>query len=220
MKIAYLASKSTLPGNDQRRADAIEHDQMMDALRPAFKKQQMCIEDVAWDAPDVDWSVYSAIVIGTTWDYCDQPELFLQTLDTINKITPVLNPVPLVKWNMNKTYLRQLAQKGAQLIPTLWVDNPVPDEINRCFDKLQTDVIVVKQQVGANAEGQYKLELNQPIPQLTKPMMVQPFLSRIVDEGEYSFIFVGDVLVTLYLKNLLLVITVSNQAMVVWNKQL
>ena len=76
-KIAYLASRVTLPGSPIRRTDAFEHDNMMDALRGPFEARGYRVEDVAWDNREADWSAFEATIIGTTWDYWDRLDEFL-----------------------------------------------------------------------------------------------------------------------------------------------
>ena len=191
MKAVYLASKLTMPGSKDRRYDAFEHDQMMCALVPAFEQQQSSIVDAAWDDTNIEWSDFDAAIIGTTWDYCDRFEEFMATIEKINRLVPVFNSPELLKWNANKAYLKELEAKGAKLIPTDWVETPTKEAIKQSFNHFKCNKIVVKQQVGANAEGQYQLNLDDEIPELNTPMMVQPFLTSIVEEGEYSFIFIG-----------------------------
>lgn len=191
MKIAYLASHLTLPGSARRRSDAIEHDQIMSVLRRTFKANSSIIDDIAWDASDANWSSYDAAVIGTTWDYCDRCDEFLATLGEINKATPVFNPPELVAWNSHKNYLRNLQQLGLQIIPTRWLDQPHKAiDWPEMFEHFAVDKLVVKRQIGANAEGQFLLDKGAIAPELTHPAMVQPFLTTVVDEGEYSFIFI------------------------------
>ena len=191
MKTAYIASQVTLPGTPGRRDDAFEHDYMMDALRPAFEARGLTIVDVAWDDPDADWSSYGAAIIGTTWDYWDRQEEFLATLDRIGKATRLYNPVDLVRWNIHKTYLRDLEARGARIIPTVWLDKADAASAASAFDTLQADDLVFKRQVGAGADGQHRLKRGEPVPDMPHAMMVQPFLPTIQSEGEYSFIFIG-----------------------------
>jgi hypothetical protein len=191
MKIAYLASQVTLPGTPNRRDDAFEHDYMMDALRPAFVANGLTIEDVAWDDAGADWSEYSAVIIGTTWDYWDRQAEFLASLERIEAATRLYNPVNLVRWNIHKTYLRDLEARGARIIPTLWLDKADPASAAAAFDTLQADDLVFKRQVGAGADGQHRLKRGDAVPDMPHPMMVQPFLPSIQSEGEYSFIFIG-----------------------------
>ena len=190
-KIAYLASRVTLPGSPTRRSDAFEHDYMMDALRAPFAKKGLDLIDVDWADPTQNWADYGAAIIGTTWDYWDHADQFLATLDTIEAQTQLHNPAALVRWNAHKHYLEDLQQKGARLIPTLWIDRVDQTAFDAAFTELGSDDLVFKRQVGAGAAGQYRLSPGDTLPDMPHPMMVQPFLNRIQTEGEYSFIFIG-----------------------------
>ena len=190
IKIAYLASKATLPGSPTRREDAFEHDRMMDALRAPFFEKGMDVIDVDWADPTQDWSDYDAVLIGTTWDYWDHHDTFLQTLRTIEQQSRLFNSAEMVRWNSRKDYLRGLADKGARLIPTLWIDQISAENAAQAFEQLASQDLVFKRQVGAGADGQYRLSPSDPLPDMPHPMMVQPFLSMIQEEGEYSFIFI------------------------------
>ncbi|MEM9738789.1 MAG: hypothetical protein AAF829_02900 [Pseudomonadota bacterium] len=194
MRIAYLASSVTLPSSPDRRSDAFEHDWMMEALRPAFAAQGMTLEDITWDDPGADWSRYAGVMIGSTWDYWDRAREFLATLDAIEAQTPLFNPAALVRWNSRKTYLRDLEAGGARLIPTLWIDEMTAGAAARAFDSLDSDDLVFKRQVGAGADGQHRLRRGDSIPAMPHPMMVQPFMSSIVDEGEISFVMIDGAL--------------------------
>lgn len=189
-KIAYLASRVTLPGSLVRRMDAFEHDFMMDALRGPFGARGMAVEDVSWDDPKADWAGYEAVIIGTTWDYWDRLDEFLATLERIETQTRLFNPSALVKWNGRKTYLKELERRGAKLIPTLWIEQVDEAAARAAFDELGADDLVFKRQVGAGAKDQHRLKRGEPVPVMPHPMMVQPFLPMIQKEGEMSFIFI------------------------------
>lgn len=189
-KIAYLASRVTLPGSAIRRTDAFEHDNMMDALRGPFEARGYRVEDVAWDNPKADWSAYEAAIIGTTWDYWDRLDEFLAALERIEGQTRLFNSSALVRWNSRKTYLRELEARGAKLIPTLWLDDCSPAAAEAAFEALGADDVVFKRQVGAGARDQHRLKRGEPIPAMAHAMMAQPFLPMIQTEGELSFIFI------------------------------
>jgi len=189
-KIAYLSSKVTLPGSPIRRSDAFEHDRMMDALRDPFAKRGLQIQDIDWAAENVDWSLFDAALIGTTWDYWDHQAAFLERLDLIEAQIPLYNGAELVRWNSHKGYLRELEQKGARLIPTLWLDHVTTEGAAETFKLLGSNDLVFKRQVGAGAAGQYRLSSGDPMPAMPHPMMVQPFLKKIQTEGEISFIYI------------------------------
>ena len=146
--------------------------------------------DIAWDDETVNWNGFDAAIIGTAWDYWDRQEAFLAKLNQIATQTRLFNQPDLVAWNSHKSYLRDMEARGARLIQTLWLDEPTPDTVKTAFERLKTDDLVLKRQVGAGAEGQYRLKRGDLLPTLTHPMMAQPFLAAILEEGEYSFIFI------------------------------
>jgi len=190
MKIAYLASTVTLPDSPTRRDDYHEHVYMMEALRPPMEARGFSLHDLAWDDPAVDWGSFDLAIIGTTWDYWDRVPEFFSGLEKIETLTQLHNPTALVKWNSRKTYLRELEAKGAKLIPTEWIENADENAVRAAFDALQTDDLVIKRQIGAGADGQYRLKRSDPVPAMSHPMMAQAFLPTIQSEGEYSFIFI------------------------------
>lgn len=189
MKIAYLCSRDTLPGSPNRRADAFEHDLIMARMREGFSSHGADIRATAWDDPS-SWGDYDAALIGTAWDYWDRVDEFLETLERIEAAIPLFNPADMVRWNCRKTYLRTLAQRGAALIPTVWVEARSSTDAKDLFEALDTSKLVFKRQVGGGAHGQFLLEKGEPMPGLECPMMVQPYLETIEHEGELSFIFI------------------------------
>ena len=147
--------------------------------------------DIAWDDETVDWASFDAVMIGTAWDYWDRQDAFLAKLDLISAKTRLFNSPELVRWNIHKSYLRDMEARGARLIPTLWLNEATPDAVAAAFETLGSDDLVLKRQVGAGADGQHRLKRGAPVPQMPHPMMAQPFLSAILDEGEFSFIFIN-----------------------------
>ena len=190
MRIAYLACRLTLPDSPERRPDAFEHDQMMDCLGAAFAAYGATIEAVAWDDDDTDWRRFDAVLIGSTWDYQDNLERFLDRLNEIESQTMLFNPGSTVRWNCRKTYLKDLAEHGARTVPTVWLDRPTDADIANAFAALGSDDLVFKRQIGANAEGQFRLKRGDPVPAMPESMMAQPFLPAIQSEGEMSLVFI------------------------------
>lgn len=190
MKIAYLASKVTLPGSPDRRADFHEHVQSVEALAGPLAERGLELVEISWDDAGADWSDFAAAVIGTTWDYWDREREFLETLARIESCTRLFNPVSLVGWNRNKRYLAQLEARGARLIPTLWLDQASPPVVAQAFETLQAERLVLKRQVGAGAAGQHLIARGEPVPDMPLAMMAQPYLPAIETEGEMSFVFI------------------------------
>lgn len=157
------------------------------------------VDEVPWTRMGVDWRQYEAVVIRSTWDYQQQPELFLQTLELIEASgTKLFNPLEVCRWNLNKSYLRDLERKGVPIIPTLWCESPSSWEIASWAQQLHSDQLVIKPLVGANADDTFVISAQetQGLAKLaeifrTKPFMVQPFVSSIQTAGENSLFYFG-----------------------------
>lgn len=155
---------------------------------------------VPWQ-DQVDWREYGGVVIRTTWDYQHDLTTFIRALEQIEAETRLANPLSVVKWNADKKiYLRDLEERGACIVPTLWNDHKIESsQLQRWFEQLQTDEIVIKPTIGANAQDAILIKSGAgDAAALSKifdgrSCMVQPFMRGIVEEGEFSlFYFNGE----------------------------
>jgi glutathione synthase/RimK-type ligase-like ATP-grasp enzyme len=74
-------------------------------------------EPRVWDDPSERWDDVRLVVIRSTWDYAERRDAFLEWCAAVPR---VLNSVPVVTWNTDKTYLRMLAAAGVPIVPTTW----------------------------------------------------------------------------------------------------
>ncbi len=155
---------------------------------------------VSWRDNSIDWNQFDVVIIRSTWDYQDDPDLFIKQLKRIDKSSARLeNPLELVLWNINKTYLKDLEQKGSCIVPTLWGKSLKQKDLLSYFHQLQVDEIVIKPVISANADNTFRLTINQAKSLTdkllsifsTKEFMVQPFMQSIITEGEFSLFFFG-----------------------------
>ncbi len=153
------------------------------------------VEAIPWRRPGVAWDTYDAVVIRSTWDYTTAPEAFLNVLSDIERAgTPLLNRLDLVRWNIEKTYLHDLAGRGVPVVPTVWRDRLSPGELPGLFEEVGAAEVVIKPVIGANARGAYRLD-GRGAPTQTaaieayyanRALMAQPFLRSVTTEGEFS----------------------------------
>lgn len=193
MQIGFLTCPGTHPGSDRRREDAYEHDVQVAALRPAMEARGMALTEIDWRAPIEAFVDFPLVLVGTPWDYQDAEAVFLGKLDALEEAgIRVCNPAALVRWNARKTYLKDLAKRGAATIPTIWLERATADDVARALDAFGSEAVVAKRQVGAGAEGQsiHQADALDPAWKMEQPMMLQPYLDQITREGEYSFLFV------------------------------
>ncbi len=198
-RIAFLSCAETLPahlgGAADRRGDAFEHDIEVAALRPAFADAGFELVELDWRAPLEAFDGCAATLLGTPWDYQDHAGDFLARLDALEQRgIAVHNPPAVVRWNIDKRYLKELAGNGAPTVPTWWHDDPGRAEVEEALQRFATDRLVVKRQVGAGGLGQHSFTRD-TLPdadwQMGRAAMIQPFLPNILTEGEYTFVFIG-----------------------------
>ena len=183
MKIA-LASCDNLPGWEVDDLPLIAELESWGAI----------VHTPAW-TDEVDWEEFDATVIRTTWDYHTSAQKYLDWACCVPRL---FNNIAVVKWNINKSYLRELEICGIPIAPTIWIPTSEHVNVAETLNKLQTDVGFIKPLVGACASDTMRFnsdELDQAQSFLDKrtnqEMMVQPYLKSVETEGELSAIFVN-----------------------------
>ena len=194
-RVAFLTAACTLPGRPDTRKDHWEYELEIAALTPACEAAGIRLETRVWDDPDFDPAGYDAVMIGTCWDYMEKPDAFRDVLVRADAATRLFNPLDLVLWNTRKTYLRDLAARGAPMIPTVWAGQADAGTIADAFDTLGCTDIVVKPVLGAGAWRQARIRRGETLPPADRlppaDCMIQPFLPSVGEEGEYAFIYFG-----------------------------
>jgi hypothetical protein len=156
------------------------------------------VETIAWDKPGVDWRRFELVVIRSTWDYHNHAERFLATLEAIEHAgVPLENGSEIARWNMRKTYLRDMAARGIETVPTFWREGLSPGELVPLFEELRSAEGVIKPVTSGTAQGAWRLDAalaRGHAPEIEayyqgRPLMMQPFERGIVEEGEYSMMY-------------------------------
>lgn len=159
------------------------------------------VEQVPWRSGNARWDDVDAVYIGTPWDYPEDVDRFLAVLEQIDASRAVLvNPLALVRWNLPKTYLRDLESRGAAIVPSRWGEHLVPGALEASFDELAAERLVVKPVVSTNARDTFLLardEARNAEPELLRvfgrrAFVAQPFIEQVQSEGEYSLFYFGD----------------------------
>ena len=155
------------------------------------------VTEIPWTRANVQWNDYDVVVVRSTWDYQNQSERFLNTLAAIDATdTRLFNPLATCRWNMTKTYLRDLQQRGITIVPTVWLDRLDAPTLRELFTRIDSATIVVKPTIGAGAEDTFVLRHDDASNRdealrtfADRPLQAQPFLETIVTEGEYSLFY-------------------------------
>jgi hypothetical protein len=164
-----------------------------------LRKLGWLAEEISW-RKETDWNQFEAVIVRSTWDYQNNPAEFFSALENINRSTAHLeNPLDMMKWNLNKNYLNDLREKDIIIVETIFENDFFEEKIPDYFDFFNTDEIIIKPCISANADNTYrikteeiknrKLKFNNSF--AGKDFMVQPFMKSIIDEGEYSLFYFG-----------------------------
>ncbi len=166
-------------------------DEDMPPLLEAFGGEA---EAASWDDPAVDWSRYRAALIRSTWGYAACLPDFLAWAERTARVTKLLNPFPVLRWNTDKHYLADFQRAGLSVVPTRFLEPGGRVELGFEGD------LVVKPVVGAGSidTARYgrgdRAAAEAHAARLLKAgrsVMVQPYLAHIDEAGESALIHIG-----------------------------
>jgi glutathione synthase/RimK-type ligase-like ATP-grasp enzyme len=157
------------------------------------------VAPVPWRTPGVRWERFAGVVIRTTWDYQDDLAAFLRTLEEIEASgVPLANPLALVRANVRKSYLLDLAGRGCPIPRTEIV--PALDGASLAAFVRGTGPhgAVAKPIVGASGWEAFRVRpgdaagAGRALRVLGgREVLLQPFLPAVLTEGERSLVYVG-----------------------------
>jgi O-ureido-D-serine cyclo-ligase len=192
--------------------EALALDEDMAPLVAALRTVGAEVDTPLWDDPAVAWDSYSVAVLRSTWDYVDRIDEFLAWTDRCSRATQLMNPPEVIRWNTDKHYLIDLARSGVPVVPTTFVE-PHGDA-HEALDRFLTggeeagsvtvggrqgfDEFVVKPAIGAGSRDAARFgraEAARAVAHLRalldagRSTMLQPYLSRVDEQGETAVIY-------------------------------
>ena len=165
----------------------------------ALSEQGVKWTSIPWDE-SCNWSKFDAVLIRTTWDYVDRRTEFVLALEAISKQTILLNSIDVVRWNIEKTYLKDLEDKGISIAPTVWISSKEVSLIE-IMERRGWSKGFLKPVVGACASNTKRFAVSEvtdaqywldELLEVGTQMMLQPYIETVETEGEYSAVFFGD----------------------------
>ena len=154
----------------------------------------------AWDDASVDWSGFQLALLRSTWDYTQRLPEFLAWAERTATRTRLLNPLPAIRWNTDKHYLRDLEKSGVAIVPSAFVE-PGEDAQTALTDFLSVQAaneFVVKPAIGAgsrDAQRYHSSDRNDAIAHARRlldagrSVLLQPYLDRVDEHGETALVF-------------------------------
>lgn len=154
---------------------------------------------VDWADDSVRWETFDAVIFRTPWDYFNRFDQFKQWLHRCETGVQFMNPIGTVRWNMDKHYLKDLAQRGIAIPSTVFIDRGGPRTLADHMRANGWPRAVLKPTVSGAGRHTYLLDANVVSAHehvfrsliANEDMMMQEFLPSITDRGEVSLIVIG-----------------------------
>ena len=169
---------------------------VLERLTEALKPAGVEVAPTPWTDHVEDASgltAYPLVLSVIVWGYHRDHARWVKACETWQAAgVRIVNPASVLGWNSDKRYLQRLAERGAPVPPTLWVDGATEAHVVAAFDTLGAETIVVKPAVSGGAWKTQRLSRGAPVADLpTGLTIIQPYLNAIETEGETSLLFFG-----------------------------
>ena len=163
-------------------------------LKSAFEAQGLKVDITYWDNPTYEWQETKSVLFRTIWDYFERFDEFWEWLEQVKTKTRLINSYELIKWNIDKHYLKDISSWGIETVPTYFADKGCNMKLHEIAKRNQWKDLVIKPAISASAFKTYKILANeiQANEKLfnslvqERNMLVQPYFETITQLGEAS----------------------------------
>jgi len=104
-----------------------------------------------WNGPFAPFAQAAAVVIRSTWDYHRAADAYLAWVDRLDP-RRTFNPPTLIRWNLSKGHVLELARRGARVPRSLEVPAE-PSAVAGALEALGLREGVIKPLIGASGFG-------------------------------------------------------------------
>jgi glutathione synthase/RimK-type ligase-like ATP-grasp enzyme len=188
-KIAFATSRALkdLTPDDRLAAQELE-------------RRGVTVVPAVWNDPKVDWRGFDRVIVRSPWDYHRHAAEFLEWFAILDRAgVPVDNPTSVLRWNLDKVYLKWIEERGGSVVPTEWIPKGGSADVAEVLKRRGWARGVVKPTVSASAANTWIVtpasaaeDARKMAPLLQQSgLMIQPYLAEIETEGELSMLFYG-----------------------------
>ncbi|MET1072362.1 MAG: hypothetical protein ABWY11_06920 [Umezawaea sp.] len=144
------------------------------------------VEWAPWDS-GADFASADLVVLRSPWDYTERLPEFLAWCESVPALA---NPLPVVRWTTDKSYMVELAGAGVPIVPTtLLLPGDEPEWPEGEF--------VLKPAVGVGSVGVLRVAdgdhaaADAHWKELGVTALLQPYQSTVDEHGETAMVFLG-----------------------------
>jgi glutathione synthase/RimK-type ligase-like ATP-grasp enzyme len=169
-------------------------------LRDALTALGAATRAVRWDEPGIDWPRFDAVVLRSCWDYHQRLTEFRDWLRALDRGGARLwNPADVVRWNLDKTYLRDLRSAGIPVPDTVWLDAGAAPDLGGLLETRSWARAVVKPRVSLSAHDTWVTDSARAAADQarfaalvrSRGALVQEFVPEVTAHGELSLMHVA-----------------------------
>lgn len=166
-----------------------------------LERRGLDVGALIWDRPE-GWDDVELCILRCVWDYHHQRDRFLDWYAALAERVQVWNPLELVRWNTDKTYLRDLQKRGIPTVPTEFFEPKTPVDLKALMGERAWHEVVVKPVISADGFATKRVAADNiddgqsHIDGLLadRCVMVQPFLQEVFDPGERCLVVIDGLL--------------------------
>jgi len=174
-------------------AKIVDEDIDLQPLLDAVRAEGIDVKSRCWDDDAVDWAGLDLAVLRSTWDYVDRYDEFLEWIDATAKVVTLLNPLDVLRWNMDKHYLRSLTDDhGIAVIPTQFFE---PGTSASELEPMDGDIVVKPVRGASSVDALRHASIDDARRHLAtlldqgRAVMVQSYVSAIETYGETGMVY-------------------------------
>lgn len=178
-----------------------EPDTDEDALLTALAGEGVRARVAAWNDPREDWDAPVATVVRSTWDYLHHLEAFLAWIERAARAAPLWNPPAVLRWNVHKFHLRELAREGFPIVPTAFLERGTSTTLASILERHGWDDAVVKPAVSAASFGTLRVRSAAPHELAAgevhlaallgeRDVLVQRYAAAVATSGERALVWI------------------------------
>jgi glutathione synthase/RimK-type ligase-like ATP-grasp enzyme len=162
---------------------------LFERLATPLRAAGLDVEAASW--VDAETAGARLVLPLLSWGYHLRADEWFARLDALEAAGARLaNPAATLRWNTTKTYLAELAGKGAPVVPTIALDRLTLEDLDRAREVFGVDTLVAKPQISGGSQDTVKLRHADGLTGCTTgPALIQPFLPAVGEEGELSLFF-------------------------------
>lgn len=173
-------------------------------LVDALRDRAIDVHRPVWHDPTVDWASFDVAIVRTTWDYSDRRDEFVDRMARIGELTAVWNHPDVLRWNTHKSYLIELEERGAPVVPTAWLARGDRVDLHELMVRRGWKRAIVKPAVASGSDGVLRVSIDDSDDDADSTVgqrhldglleagdgMVQPFMEAIETRGELSVVVI------------------------------